>query len=279
MCDARPTAAWRVMVSLPAPHCDSVLIVKGDQLCAEMIRRIARTVFPDADIATFTSLRPAARVLRERKVALLIVGAGPSLEGDTLDFLANCTAGLNGAKQILVVTAHCENRVLAELRKLSIAGVFDSRCEGPGRLKGVLRTIADGRGYWSPTFLERLSRYHLGPQAVFCQLTAFEQIVLAILGGGSDDATAAEELGISVETVATVRRDLHRKLGVQHRGELMRLAAQNGFVRFTAGGVMRPGLMALSSRYYSQRRKRAGTPLFLQRNREPAMDHEETFAG
>ena len=56
---------------------------------------------------------------------------------------------------------------------------------------------------------------------------------------------AASKLGLSPATIGTVRRNLHRKLGIQHRGELVRIAAQNGFVRFTPAGIVRPGFALL----------------------------------
>jgi hypothetical protein len=53
-----------------------------------------------------------------------------------------------------------------------------------------------------------------------------------------------------------VRRGLHRKLGVQHRGELVRVAAQKGFVRFTPDGVERPGFALLTAAYHPRYHKR-----------------------
>ena len=60
-------------------------------------------------------------------------------------------------------------------------------------------------------------------------------------------------LGLSPSTVSTVRRELHRKLGVQHRGDLVRAAAQSGFVHFTPTGVVRPGFALLSASYHPRK--------------------------
>ena len=157
-------------------------------------------------------------------------------------------------------TANCENRVLAALRTMPIQGVFDCANDPPEQLAVALQMIAAGTRYWSPSVQERVQRHHLSPSSIFRLLTTFEQLVLSVVGDGSDDNTAARELGLSPATVSTVRRKLHRKLGVQHRGELVRVAAQNGFVRFTPAGVTRPGFSMLTAAHKARKAKRNVCP-------------------
>ena len=80
--------------------------------------------------------------------------------------------------------------------------------------------------------------------------------MLSVIGDGCDDLAAAGQLGLSPATISTVRRALHRKLGVQHRGELVRMAAQKGYVRFTPAGVERPGFGLLAAAYQPRHRAR-----------------------
>jgi hypothetical protein len=77
-----------------------------------------------------------------------------------------------------------------------------------------------------------------------------------MIGDGSDDTTAAQKLKVSPATIGTVRRHLHRKLCVQHRGDLVRAAVQHGFVRFTPVGVVRPGFAILSAAYQARKPRR-----------------------
>jgi hypothetical protein len=42
---------------------------------------------------------------------------------------------------------------------------------------------------------------------------------------------------------------------VQHRGELVRVAAQHGFIRFTSAGVVRPGFTMMRDAYLARRSK------------------------
>ncbi len=146
--------------------------------------------------------------------------------------------------------------MLAALRTLEIKGVFDAANEPPETLMTALRAVAQGSRYWSQTLVDFLQEMSSTSTGLFRLLTAFEQVVLSIIGDGCDDNVAARKLGISPSTVSTVRRELHRKLGVQHRGELVRAAAQHGFVRFTPGGVIRPGFALLCAGYHARKPRR-----------------------
>jgi hypothetical protein len=65
-------------------------------------------------------------------------------------------------------------------------------------------------------------------------------------------------LGSTSSTISTIRRRLHRKLGLHHKGELVQHAARLGFVRFNREGVVRPGFAQLRAAYDARRpRKRS----------------------
>jgi DNA-binding NarL/FixJ family response regulator len=102
--------------------------------------------------------------------------------------------------------------------------------------------VADGHGYWSPSLLARIREHFAAAFPVSRVLTPLEVMVLSVLGAGLDDESAAERLGMRPSSVHSVRRQLHHKLGLQHRGDLMRFALEYGFVRFTETGVTHPGL-------------------------------------
>ncbi|MSU60246.1 MAG: response regulator transcription factor [Pedosphaera sp.] len=237
---------------------ENVLILKADRLYAEMLRQHIHHEFPAARITIVASVEAAARVLAAGPNDFLITGLGAPVDGDVLDLLVQHRQRRTGTRRVFVVTARREYRVLAALKSLSIEGVFDSAAEPPVRLAAALQVVARGALYWSPSIVDHLRRVGSASNAWFRMLTAFEQVVLSVVGGGCDDAMAAQELGLSPATVSTVRRELHRKLGVQHRGELVRVAAQQGFVRFTPTGVVRPGFALLSAAYEARRTKRPG---------------------
>ncbi len=238
----------------------SILILKSDRLYAETLRQLIHAALPQAKITLTDSVANAAKIVADAPIDLLVSGIGMSLDGDVLDFLASAAGPRRSIRHVFMVTARRDDRALAALRILPIDVVFDSAVEGPEQIKVALASILAGKRYWSPSVLDRMHREHLGPNSIFRRLTSFEQLVLSLLGDGSDDNTAAKQLDLSPSTISTVRRQLHRKLGVQHRGELVRVAAQNGFVRFTPGGVVRPGFAMLAAAYHSRKPKPPAIP-------------------
>ena len=234
----------------------AVLVLKSDRLYAEVVRQFTLRVFPGARVRLAASVDAAAEALAREPVDLLITGVGPNLEGDALELLAPDSVHRTRFSRVLVVTGHRDYRLLIALRELDVDGGFDAAGEEPENLLVALRALASGQRYWSPAIVEQVRQNLAGDRGLFRFLTVLEQIVFVVIGDGSDDTSAARELGLSQATVSTVRRELHRKLGVQHRGELVRIAAQSGFVRFTPSGVIRPGFAQLSAAYRARKQKR-----------------------
>jgi DNA-binding NarL/FixJ family response regulator len=245
------------MDSITPPQIHCVLILKADRLYAEALRQYTLHVFPAARVLVAWSVESATTILTTESVDLFVTGVGASLETDVLDLLAQQSAAREHTQHVLVVTVRREYRVLAALRGLSIDGVFDSATERPAEFVTALRAISTGGRYWSQSVLDHMHRVGSASTALFRLLTTFEQVVLSVIGDGCDNTVAARTLKLSPATVSTVRRELHRKLGVQHRGELVRIAAQHGFVRFTAAGVVRPGFGIMCAAYHARRNKRA----------------------
>lgn len=236
----------------------TVLILKADRIYAEALRQHVLSVFPEARVLTALTLDAARRILNSETIDLFITGVGTSLGCDVIDLLAHLTTPSRSIR-ILVVTVRLEYRVLAALRTLAIDGAFDSATSSPDELTVALQTLDSGKRYWSQSILDHMHKVGSASNALFRLLTNFEQVVLSVIGDGCDNVVAAQKLNLSPATVSTVRRELHRKLGVQHRGELVRVAAQHGFVRFTAGGIVRPGFGLMCATYQSRRTRREAT--------------------
>ena len=240
----------------PVAHVRCVLILKADRIYAEALRQYTLHVFPAARVLVAWSVESARAILATEPVDFFVTGVGATLESDVLDLLAQRPSKPLRVQHVLVVTVRREYRVLAALRGLAIDGVFDSASERPGEFVTALRTISGGGRYWSQSVLDHMHRTGSSSNALFRLLTMFEQVVLSVIGDGCDNTVAGRTLKLSPATVSTVRRELHRKLGVQHRGELVRVAAQHGFVRFTAAGVVRPGFGIMCAAYHARRAKR-----------------------
>lgn len=244
-----------------SPQQARVLILKADRLYADSLRQHTKRVLRSVEITIVSSLTAARAHLSHEIFDVFITGLGESCEGDTLDLIAQCKKPPLHARHVLVVTMRRDYRILAALHSLPIDGILDSASEPASAFATALQTVIDGARFWSPSITCQIQKLASSPAAVFRTLTGFEQVVLSLVGGGCDDAEAAQQLALSPATISTVRRGLHRKLHVQHRGELIRLAAQNGFVRFTPEGVERPGLALLAAAYHPRDPKRSAPGL------------------
>ncbi len=232
------------------------MILKADRLYAELLRQYILREYPRARVNLVTSVEAAAVACAAGPIGLLVTGVGGSAEGDVLDFLARVTGQETSPRRVIVVTVRREFRLFSALRTLDVDGVFDPATEPPEQFTAALRSVTGGTRYWSPGIVDYMRDASAAPDALLRVLTSFEQVVLSVIGDGCDDSSAGSTLGLSPATISTVRRDLHRKLRVQHRGELVRIAAQHGFVRFTSAGVVRPGFEMLAAAYHRRRAKR-----------------------
>ena len=232
------------MTSTPVSGIRHILILKADRFRCDALRHSAQIVFPGSVVAIANRMVEARAALSADVFDLLVTGV-VLLDGDVLDLVAACTEGLRRARRVLIVTGRTDSRVLGSLRVLPIDGVFDPLSEGMDAFEVALNAIAAGRTYWSASVLERLASPAHTFASVCRILSPTEQLVFAVIGGGTDDRAAAEQLGMKPSSIQTVRRSLHHKLGVQHKGDLVRLAAQYGFVQFTPDGVVRPGFAQL----------------------------------
>lgn len=246
------------MNPVPQSEVGTVLILEADQLCADVLQHAAEGVFPGAKFRVVNRVSSAMTMIASGSVDLLLSGVYLS-DGDTLELLAACLAQ-HQISRILVVTRDHEQWVLQLLRNLAVNGVFDMVNEGLDQFRHALQTVASGCSYWSSAILERLRQYRQSPDAYWRLLTPAEQLVLATVGDGCDDQEAAARLDMKPSTVQSVRRALHRKLGIQHKGGLVQAAVQNGFVRFGPEGVTRPGLALLRAACHPHLPRRSNSP-------------------
>lgn len=242
------------------PRIQRVLILHGDCICAEGLQQFARRGFPTAKINRTATVGATETELDRSRIDLLITGSGSAAEGDVLEFLWRNSLAEARYRHVLVVTTHREHHFLSMLRMLAIRSVFDASTEDSDHLVAALRATASGGRYWSPSIDESSADDGVHSNILTRILTTNERVVLSVIGDGRDDDTAALELGVSSATIATVRRDLHRKLRIQHRGDLIKFAAQYGFIRFTAHGVERPGFSFLSAANNARRYKQHRPP-------------------
>jgi DNA-binding NarL/FixJ family response regulator len=121
--------------------------------------------------------------------------------------------------------------------------VFDALCAGasgyllkntpPARLLESLQEVAAGGAPMSPEVARRvvrLFREFRPPKEATCHLTPQENQLLKLLADGHHKKTAAQEMGISVNTVSFHLKHIYEKLQVHSKTEAVAKALREGLV-------------------------------------------------
>jgi DNA-binding NarL/FixJ family response regulator len=241
-------------IAMVKPHSAiwRVLVLKKDRIYSEALQRAAEIALPGSLVHRAHSLSEARLNLKRQRVDLLLAGCDFT-DGGVLPILWPPVPE-RGWRRALIVTARKEERLLELLRTAPIAGVFDPAAEDFARLLTVLPQVMGGARYWSPGVWARLREVISSGTNLSRRLTPVQLLVFAAVGDGSDDVEAGARLGMKPSAVKSVRNSLHQKLGLRHKGELMRLALEHGVVRITAERIHRPGFELLLNRQQRGRR-------------------------
>lgn len=225
----------------------NILLLEPNVIYATALRAEVERAVPGAMLTVVRTLEQVAESIRQRTHQMFITDVCIR-DGDLFDLLTDCRRAGSTICQTLVVTAHKEERLLSLLQVLNVNGVFDPSSEDLVRFRHAVSEIDGGGRYWSPSITGRLSEIAHRNRLSTDSLTPTEELVLTVIGDGCDDNDAARLLGMSSATVQTVRRNIHRKLGVPQRGKLVSAASQLAYVRFTDTGIIRSGLAITAAR-------------------------------
>jgi DNA-binding NarL/FixJ family response regulator len=222
------------------------VVAKADRLYADCLEKAVQLAFPSIEVQRATNLKSARAKLDMGDVDILLTGVGFD-DGDALEWIAEL-ANTDRVSRIVVITARREVRLHLAFREMRLHGLFNAFDEGLSVLVPALHKIWEGNNYRSPSFKNLLQMTKDEDLTLLRQLSPKEQLVLSVIGDGSDDQEAANRLSMTAAAVRTHRKRLHAKLGISHKGELMRLAIRHGFVWVTAEKIVRPGFSQLMAR-------------------------------
>lgn len=211
-----------------------IVILKWDRLYGDLIRRHIWDVWPNAIVCAFQHGIDALNEIQEQTPDLFVTGVAV----DDMDGLEHLEPFIHKPVPILIVASRPNTRMFEMLREIRYDGIFDGSSEGMDHLPVALRQVMQRRHYVSPSLVPFLKERK---SVTLEALTEREQIVLSVIGDGSDNKEASKRLGISVYTVMTHRNAILRKLGLHHSKELMQYALVHGYVVITARGIYRPG--------------------------------------
>jgi DNA-binding NarL/FixJ family response regulator len=136
--------------------------------------------------------------------------------------------------RILVLTVHEERAYLRQLVELGVGGYLLKR-SAADELPRAIHAVAAGGMYLDPAIagkvvgrLARRAGDHAGQQA---ELSERETDVLRLVAGGHSNKAIASRLNISVKTVETYKARAMEKLGFSSRVDVVRYAADQGWLR------------------------------------------------
>lgn len=211
-----------------------IVVLKADRLYGDLICRQIKELWRNATILVFQHGFDALESIQAEPPDLFVAG----VKIDDMDGLEHLEPFIDATLPILVLTSRKEARTFEMLRSVRYDGIYDGHAEGLDNLSAALQQVIQRRLYVSPTMVEHLKR----PKNITLDvLTEKEQVVLSVIGDGSDDSQAAQRLGISPHTVNTHRKSIMAKLRLHHKGQLIVQALQLGYVWVTPSGIFYPG--------------------------------------
>lgn len=137
--------------------------------------------------------------------------------------------------RVLILTVHEERAYLRQVLELGAGGYLLKRSVAD-ELPRAIRAVAAGGTYLDPAVAGKvvgdLSRGSGRPQpGCSVELSDRESDVLRMVAGGHSNKAISSRLNISVKTVETYKARAMEKLGFRSRVELVRYAADQGWLR------------------------------------------------
>jgi DNA-binding NarL/FixJ family response regulator len=135
--------------------------------------------------------------------------------------------------RVLALTVHEERQYLNQLLRAGASGYVLKRAAANELLRAI-RTVAKGETYIDPAlaatlvegFLDSQRSQHPSSEA----LSEREREVLVRIAKGFSNRQIAAELALSVKTVETYKARMAEKLGLRTRVEIVKFAAQQGWL-------------------------------------------------
>jgi two-component system, NarL family, response regulator NreC len=176
-------------------------------------------------IAEASDLAAVARHVHAHEPQVLVLDLGMP-DGSSIDAISRLRERSAGT-QIVVMTMD-ENPVFAQRAFAAGALGFVAKDLADAELPLAVRAAARGEEFVSPRVAARLDALHrsLTDDA----LSPREVEVLRLIALGNTSVEIARKLHLSPRTVETHRANIHRKLGLATRAELVRYALRRGLL-------------------------------------------------
>lgn len=205
-----------------------VLIVEDVKETREWLSDCIQEAFPDSEMRIARDFRAGLYAIRHSEIDLALIDLGLP-DGTGVDLIAELKSQSPGAMIIVATVMGDDQSIISALatgaqgyllkdspRELFIAQLQQHILGIPALSPSVARRIVEHFRQTAPE-LEKLSG-----------LTPRESEVLALIGKGFRNKEAAEELGVSLPTVASHIKAIYAKLNLRNRAEAAILAQKLG---------------------------------------------------
>lgn len=225
-----------------APETARVVIVDDHILFQELITTVVNNVPGLRVVGWARTEAEAVQLLARQRPHIIILDLLLVPSDSGLVALHRICAAAHGA-HILVFSG---NLTPAVIRRILSAGEFSliDKSATLEEFRAALRTVAQGRTYFSPEIAESIRRMVLSSRQAgsgrAAALTSREESVLSYLARGLSSREIATALGLSRHTVANHRNRLMRKIGVHRAAQLSLYAANHGLLATPAGPERKP---------------------------------------
>jgi two-component system, NarL family, response regulator NreC len=180
----------------------------------------------------------AGEAANGKKAVELAKGLHPDIA--LIDFSMPLLNGIDAAREIhavspqtrtILLTMYKEEQYVLEALRAGIKGYVLKTQAGPDLIHAI-RSALQGETYLSPAISESVVRAALVKGTISTDpLTQREREVLQLIAEGKTNKEASQELGMSVKTVESHRRNMMAKLNIHETAGLVRYAIRIGLIQ------------------------------------------------
>jgi DNA-binding NarL/FixJ family response regulator len=204
-----------------------IVIIEDHVMFREVLRKICEVDLKHKVVGEAADGEEAVRVVASLKPDMILLDLHlPKMNGfDVLERIRETRPEL----AVLVLSSHCDDYTVYRAERANVNGFVDKNSNSLQALKQAIKEVAGGGRAYSDAFKTLQTARHRDPAAFDKLLGDREREVLALVGRALRDHEIGEKLGISQQTVATHRKNIIRKLGLENGGAMMRYARDHGF--------------------------------------------------
>ncbi len=129
--------------------------------------------------------------------------------------------------KLLILSIHDDREYILDVARAGAKGYL-LKSTSEEEMLTAIQSVHNGGTHYSSEIADILLQQHNRESTT---LTNREQTIISLLANGYSSKEMAEELGISVRTIETHRRNIKKKLGINRTSALTRYAIEYGLVR------------------------------------------------